>query len=453
MTMVHRWGAAPLLMVLTVVLSAALVLEPQAWLGILMLPALLAAALLGRGIFHNSKPATYTMIFIAVFIIDATSRLREYNDKGIDYQVMAKILVWLTILLISLIHARRWLPHMLRPTNIPLLMFMAWLLFTATVSPVPAYTIATVSSIAIYLLFCATIFATFDRTEVLAVMALSMTALCIVSIVVYFTVPELGRFIYWVDGHRYTSLRLSGVGGSANNMGRLAAFGLILVILYAREFRRFHRWFVPLSSVILGVSVLMTNSRGCIAMVAALWAAVYLFRWHRLYLLIFVVSVLVLGALVAIPAGDEVLKMISRSGDAREVTSITGRSTIWQSIPGLLELRPWTGHGYASSIVFLPQQERAVGFLTTHAHNLALQLLLTSGWIGFGLFCLTLISVGFRLAYFGDRTGLVLLAFVVFNGITEASAFSTFANICTVAFAIAVTLPPEHQYYENNYSH
>ena len=453
MTMVHRWGAAPLLLVLATALSAALMLEPQSWLGILVLPALIGGAWLVRGTFHDSKPAMYTMIFFAVFTIDATSRLRDYDDKAIDYQVAIKLAIWMMIFLISVVHARRWLPHMLRPTNIPVLMFMAWLFFTATVSPIPAYTAATVFTICTYILFCAAMFASFERVEIFAVMALAMTVLCVISIVVYFTVPELGRFIYWVDGHRYTSMRLSGIGGSANNMGRLAAFGLVLVILYAREFHRIHRWFVPISGTVLGVCLLMTNSRGSIGMVAALWAAVYLFRWQRLYLLVFALSALLIGAVVAIPAGDEVLKLISRSGDVKEITSVTGRSTIWAAIPGLVELRPWTGHGYASSIVFLPQQEREVGFLTTHAHNLALQLLLTTGWVGLGLFCLTLLTVGLRLAYSADRTGLIMFAFVLLNGITEASAFSTFANICTVAFAIAVTLPPEQRYYENNHSH
>jgi hypothetical protein len=56
-----------------------------------------------------------------------------------------------------------------------------------------------------------------------------------------------------------------------------------------------------------------------------------------------------------------------------------------------------------------------------------------------------------RLAYSGDRTGIVMLAYVILNGITESSAFSTLANICTVAFAIAVTLPPERFVYENDH--
>jgi exopolysaccharide production protein ExoQ len=453
MTMTQQRGAMLLFIGMALTASATLIIVPSAVLGILVLPALIAVAWLLRGAAHNSKPAIYATIFVAIFIIDGTFRLRDFSDKSVDFQVIGKISVWFAILLISFIHVRRWLPQFLLPSNIPVLMFLAWLLFTATVSPIPAYSAVAVFSICAYTVFSAYIFASFDRAEIFAVMVLALTAFCVVSIVVYFTVPELGHFVTWVNGLRHIGPRLSGIAGSANNMGRLAAFALVLIILYAREFRRIHAWFVPISSVILGASLIMTNSRGCMAMVVGLWAAVYLLRWQRLYLLVFGLSVLLLGAVVAIPAGDEVLKMLSRSGDINEVASMTGRSTIWQAIPGLVETRPWTGFGYASSIVVLPLYEREVGFLTTHAHNVALQLLLTTGWVGVGLFGLVVVTVGARLAYFADRTGLIMLAFVIINGITESSAFSTLANICNVALAIAVTLPPGQQHYESNHSY
>jgi hypothetical protein len=90
----------------------------------------------------------------------------------------------------------------------------------------------------------------------------------------------------------------------------------------------------------------------------------------------------------------------------------------------------------------LPQHEREVGFLTSHAHNLLLQLLLTTGWVGVSLFSLSVVAVALRAAIRRDRDVLVLLCFVLFNGVTESSGFTTLANICSLAFAIAVTLPP-----------
>jgi O-antigen ligase len=90
----------------------------------------------------------------------------------------------------------------------------------------------------------------------------------------------------------------------------------------------------------------------------------------------------------------------------------------------------------------LPQHEREIGFLTSHAHNLALQLFLTTGWVGVVLFALSTFAVALRAVSTGNRTVFALLTFVLLNGITESSGFTTLANICSLAFAIAVTLPP-----------
>jgi len=235
---------------------------------------------------------------------------------------------------------------------------------------------------------------------------------------------------------------MAGIAGSANNMGRIAAFGLVLIILYASEFRRLHPLFLPVSTVVLSICLLMSNSRTSIGMVFVLGAAAILLRWRRLYLLIFALSVGMLAAVLILPVEDGVLRLMSRSGDIEEVTSMTGRASIWSAVPRLIEGRSWTGFGYASSVFVLPQHEQEVGFRTSHAHNIILQLLLTTGWIGVGLFCLSIVFVGLRAAYLADRTALILLAYVLLNGITESSAFGTVANICSLAFAFAVTLPP-----------
>jgi hypothetical protein len=40
-----------------------------------------------------------------------------------------------------------------------------------------------------------------------------------------------------------------------------------------------------------------------------------------------------------------------------------------------------------------------------------------------------------------------MIAFVLLNGFTESSGFTTLANICTLAFAIAVTYPSMEREY------
>jgi exopolysaccharide production protein ExoQ len=431
-----------------------LLADPSALITILVLPGALLLSLILWSALRGERFGIMALVFLGVFLIDATFRRREFTDKSLDYQVLMKIGLWLTIALVSLIHLRRWASVLMVPSNIPWIMFLSWLCLTAAVSQVPAYSAMTAFSIYSFAMFCAFIFNAYDRVEIFAVMVLSIVVFCIVSIIVYFAVPELGHFVYWDNNERYLSARLAGIAGSANNLGRLAAFGLILVGLYAREFRRYHRHFVPVSAAIMGLALLMTNSRTSMAMVLAILFSIYALNWRRLYLVVLIAALGLFAALAIIPLGEQAFTVISRSGNIEEVSSMTGRTNIWHAVLQLSAERPWAGYGYASSIFVLPEHERLVGFSVGHAHNLILQLLLTTGWTGVILFTAAVLSVGFRAAHARDWVALAMLAVVVLNGITEASGFTTLANICSLAFTIAITLPPQRSdHHEDHPAH
>jgi O-antigen ligase len=437
-------NAARLLGTATFLLVAALLIwDPSSLIAVLVMPAVFLLGLVLWGALRGDRWGVMALTFIAVFLIDATFRRREFADKSVDYQIMMKVGLWIAMAVVSLVHIRRWASVLVIPSNIPWILFLSWLCVTAAVSEVPAYSAMTSFSIYSFALFCAFIFHTYDRVEVFAVMTASMVVFSVVSIIVYFVVPDLGHFIYWDNGERFLSARLSGIAGSANNAGRLAAFGLILVGINFREFRKLHPLFVPVSVPVMTVTLLMTNSRTSLAMVIAILFCVYALNWRRFYLLMLMGSLTLFLAIVLIPAGDQIFAVISRSGNIEEVSSMTGRTNIWHAVLELSAERPWAGYGYASSIFVLPENERLVGFSVGHAHNLILQLLLTTGWTGVILFTVAVLSVGLRAAYTRDWMVLALLAVVILNGVTEASGFTTLANILSLAFTIAITLPPQ----------
>jgi O-antigen ligase len=213
-----------------------------------------------------------------------------------------------------------------------------------------------------------------------------------------------------------------------------------------------NRLLVPFAVLLCGAALLMTNSRAPLAMVIVILLVTYTFTWRRLYAGLFLASVAILLFAAVLPFGQEsLLKAISRSGNVGEVTSFTGRTEIWYAVLKLAEAQPWMGYGYASSVFVLPQHINDVGFLTSHAHNLMLQLLLTTGWIGVMLFTLTVLAVVLRAIVHHDRIAFSMMAFVLLNGITESSGFTTLANSCSLAFAIAVTFPTGSKYDENDY--
>jgi O-antigen ligase len=218
-----------------------------------------------------------------------------------------------------------------------------------------------------------------------------------------------------------------------------------------REFHQINRLFVPLSALLCGAALVMTNSRTPLAMTIVILFATYALSTRRLWAGLFLASVALLLAAAILPVGQEMLfKAVARSGDSSEITSVTGRTEIWYTVLKLVELQPLTGYGYASTVFILPQHVNDIGFPTSHAHNLILQLLFTTGWIGVTLFVLTIIGLIIRASINQDRTTFCMIAFVLLNGVTESSGFTTLANICTLAFAIAVTIPPPQREYTHD---
>ncbi|MBX3548938.1 MAG: O-antigen ligase family protein [Xanthobacteraceae bacterium] len=437
--------------VFAAVIGAIFIADPGSLPVLVALPAVTLMAILVWGILRGHRFSTLMHLFVAVFLMQAVFRIRGYQDKDVDFQVILKIAVWATVAGVAALHARRWLESMLTPFNLPCMLFLIWLFATALVSPNPTYTFVSAFTVFACVIFCAYVFSMFEPLEVFTTIVLAIVAFCFISIIVYFAIPEFGRYVYWLNEEKFVSGRLAGIAGSANNMALIAAFALVVIGLYAREFHRMHWSFVPLATIICGAALVMTNSRTPLAMTLLIVFMTYVLTWRRLHIALLLVSLGLVAASILLPYSDEILlKVVSRSGGADELTSLTGRTEIWHTVLKLVEQRPWTGYGYGSSVFVLPEYANSIGFATSHAHNLALQLLLTTGWTGLILFILTVAGVSARAILHGDRVMFAMLAFVLLNGVTESSGFTTLANICTLAFAIAVTLPSMGVQYANH---
>jgi O-antigen ligase len=417
--------------------------DPRSLVTVAAFPAILLGLVLFLGVLRGNRYAVFLYLFAAIFLVQAVFRVREYQDKDVDFQVIIKIAVWLSVAALAIYHIRNWLRILLIPSNFPWMVFLLWILATTIVSPAPAYTAVSVFTVIACVLFSAYLFSIFDEVEIFATIVAAITLFCIVSLIVYFAIPQFGHYVFWQNGERFVSPRLAGIAGSANNMALIAAFSVVASGLYAREFHRMNVFFAPVSGLIALICLVMTQSRGALVWALAILFIVYMLHWRRVYAAVLVFSLGLLAFAALIPKGEGfLLKMASRSGSVGEVTSFTGRTEIWHTVLQLAAAEPWMGYGYASSVFVLPQHASTIGFTTSHAHNIILQLLLTTGIIGVILFVISAVVVIARAAAQRDRTVFAMMLFVIFNGVTESSGFTTLANICTFAFAIAVTMPP-----------
>jgi len=439
-------------------ISALAVFDPMSLASIVVLPGMLLVGIWLWRLLHGDQTAVVILLFIAIFMVDAVFRRREATDKSLDFQALMKIGLWALLVVVSLLNLRKWYHLLILPSNVPGVMFLLWICATTLTSHVPAYTAVTSFSIMAYALGSAYFCNVLKRSDLFGAIVAAITLFCFISILYYFIIPEYGRYTYWHNKELYLSARLAGISGSANNMGRIASVGLILLAMYAKDFRRYNPLFVPVSALIMGVALVLTNSRSSLAMVLVLLMMVYAFNARRFYLLVLAGSAAALLLVLLIPFADQILTSVARTGNMEEITSLTGRTGVWRGVLELSAQKPVAGWGYASSIFVLPEHEPVVGFYVPHAHNLFLQLLLTTGWTGVILFTLAVLCIGARASFARDRTVITLLAIVLLNGIVEASGFTTLANICTLAFTIAMFLPPEgiaredHPSYQRRFS-
>lgn len=160
--------------------------------------------------------------------------------------------------------------------------------------------------------------------------------------------------------------------------------------------------------------------------------------------------VLVLGIALA-AAGSfadlfgEFESVASREDDSidqtREIQSLNGRLEIWPEVFSEAAEQPISGYGLGNDRLVVTQlyAEGRIGWLAQHSHNLLLQVLLTTGFVGLVLMLVAFVSTSARAFDANSPLGPALLVLVLIDGITEAAirvpSFGWFALMAAAAVA------------------
>ncbi len=284
-----------------------------------------------------------------------------------------------------------------------------WIMFTTVLAPNPVYAVVAGFSMVAFFLFFASITTRFSLEDVLMALLAATVLVALVSLVVYVAVPSLGRSRVWVGNVQVISGRLAGITGNANSIGRMCCIGLIIIVLCWRRLRAFSTFLPWVLTAILGLTLLLSNSRTSMLVALVVIGVHMLVRGRNLHILVGCMAALFLAFLAIMPFSNDVLIALSRSGRADELATGTSRTLIWSVVTNLSWQRPFFGWGYGSSVFILPQYERFMGHAAPHAHNMILQLWFTTGFVGVVLFLLAIMS-RFTLAVVrGERVIIALL--------------------------------------------
>lgn len=429
------------------------------WLFVLAAPAvspqaaawLLAAVTLpALGLYwvaNAGRSAGWALALIAaaiVFLSDATLSGRSGRiDTGLDAQSALKFAVW-TLGLLLVLWRWRQLQRLLRhgPTGW-LVLFALWCLCSTAWSLTPLYTAAaSVALLGMAVVAGSLALAMSEKQGLLIICGTLMLAM-LLSLVLY----ELSPAQALTPMENGLVLRLSGLFGSPNNLGRAAALTMLLGLLLLPMLSRGQGWVVLLLALLLGGACLhLSDSRGATLGLAAAVAVLLLGRRLALAAALAVLTLCAVLLLAATPALLEALmSIVSRSGRLDEVTSFTGRTEIWGAVWQMILRAPLLGHGFASTRELIPDNyQGAFGWTTTSAHNLWLQ-----AWVTTGLAGLLLLLLG-QLAWLRQaltrpqpvRDAVVVFVLVV--GIFEASALGPSVNLLSfvLLWALALGLRP-----------
>jgi len=379
------------------------------------------------------------LLLMLFFIIDAVFRIRDYEDKGIDFQVAFKFILFIFAFFMSFRYVLKVGVFSFIQKNLMIVLLLFWLLATSLYAVDSFYSLYISLTYFSFFVFLSYSLRTLNFEGVASILYYSILLFMIVSLYLYVFEPEVGRFVFWNDGILEPSWRMSGLAGSANNFSRIISLAFIVVLFNWSFFRTkhsLHALFLYLS--IAALCVLLSGSRTTIIFMMATIAAYYYLRLERkskaYTFLIFVVL-----AFVAYFSINIIVDIISRT-DGEDLSSFTGRDVIWRMASSLIEDSIWLGYGLGSSVYLLPDLSDILGFSPAHAHNMYLQLTLNGGLVGLILFICTTLHAVVKLRRNRDVQFLCYLLFVMLVGIFESGAFALSANIFTLLYFLCISV-------------
>ena len=262
----------------------------------------------------------------------------------------------------------------------------------------------------------------------------------IFSWIVYFALPEIGVLAEPLPEGKF-AYRMSGLA-HANTLGQYTGLTVVLGTVMFITYKRRGPLHIGLILIALGALVNSLSRTSLVATVLAIGVAYRQVFLRRKYIQLYIVGgflgifgFLLLSTQVNIGAKiKEKMTLVSKSGDADELTSATGRAEIWAYTIRLIKERPLIGYGAATSKFYLEDYSQ-------YTHNMILNVAFSAGIVGG--FAMLLMVLGRIRAMFFVSHPLAdgILAFIIVNGLFENVIFSILCGMPTIVWVLSLSWP------------
>lgn len=375
------FGQLPMMLLAPFILLTAIVMTGIGWMGILSRPPI--------GLLSG-------LIVFAYCMTDFSIRKGGVDPGSFDIQSISKGIVWCVILLFGVFNG---LPFVFRDRG--LILFFLYALFAiCSAFYSPSIGLGLGSGVALLALSC---FAgvmsqwSFDRiSNTWRNLFFALSLMACLSVIFYFALPEWAR-----DYKAAGAGRLRGLTGSGNSLGPLVALAVIIGLYCWRTAANGKAKTIITFAIVINLLALgLTQSRSAtIALIGSIVVTWCLGARAWIWFFISIVAVIggwisqqqsILNDLLAMVAG-----VVSRGGDVAEITSVTGRSTIWAASFAIWLRSPWIGFGLGSPRVLISEENISRWQTYESAHNWLLESLISFGVVGTALL-LTLLILTFH---------------------------------------------------------
>lgn len=394
---------------------------------------------------ENKLKRTYllfqAMIFInvwivAVFFAMGGSIAAQPNSFSIDSVI--RFVGSGLIFFVCMMSFRRWGVSLLQADNLFLIPLLILIVTSVFYSPNAIYSARAFLTILFTLGLYFAASTVLDTRTLIKTLIISITSISFLSICVYFILPDIGHASDWDLDKKIRGTRLSGITGAPNFIGFIAAVGVALSFFYRGV--NAGKWgaFVIMAAVINAAALVMSDSRGSeLALVVGVGLSLFT-RPSMPRLLLLVGGTILAATIYFLVDVQAIMESFSRTGVSSGV--ITGRTEIWNVAKELIAQKPILGWGYGSSAILLPQYIGSIGFSTTHSHNMALQILLSIGYVGLFLFGALMLSKLVSSFLGHDSFKMALIYMLLLHGMVEPSVLQGVANMDTIIFALILAM-------------
>lgn len=304
----------------------------------------------------------------------------------------------------------------------------------------PVQSLASTISIACVLLMTATALVQLGPKLVLEIVFWAISCFVVGSWLAYLFVPSVGVFLEATTGGMF--IRRMGGLAHPNTLGQISGLTIVLGLLLYRE-EKAKSWLR--TAIVLAAVGALLGSMSRTSLLATIVAMAVIFRSHifqREYAMTAIVfSIAGVIALMAASMLTDLegkiatrLDMLSKSGDASELTSATGRNVIWAKTIELIGDRPLFGYGAATSKFWLKEY-------SMHTHNMVLNIAFSTGVLG-GLVAVWMcLGRLWQLVVARHPIADAIVIFILVNGLFENVMFSILCGLPTILWTVGLALP------------